>query len=133
MGLQRVQVEAMKQGRSTGKPTKAQQARHDAIREIGCIVAALRGLAFVPCELHHLTVGGKHGAKRLGQDHVVGLNPWSHRGVPFNGLSAEECAEIFGPSYARTPRAFRDEYPDHLLVQATNEALAMLLGAEDRS
>ena len=118
----------MKQGRSTNAPTKAQQIRQDAIREIGCIVAVMRGLGFVGCELHHLTVGGKHGSKRMGQDHVVGLNPWSHRGVPFNGMSVEQCEDLFGPSYAKTPRAFRELYPDHVLVEATDRALAAYFG-----
>ena len=99
----------MKRGRSTGNPTKAQQARFDAIREIGCIVARTRGLGFVPCEIHHLTIGGKHGAKRRGHDFTVGLNPWSHRGEPFGGMSAETCERMFGPSYARQPRLFRQE------------------------
>lgn len=97
----------MKRGRSTGNPTKAQQARHDRIREAGDVVAYMRGLGFVPCELHHLTTGGRHGQKRRGHDFVVGLNPWSHRGVPFNGLSAQQCEAMFGPSYAREPVRFR--------------------------
>jgi len=75
-----------------------------------------------------LTIGGKHGSKRMGQDHVVGLNPWSHRGVPFNGMTVEQCEDLFGPSYARTPRAFRELYPDHVLVEATNRALAAYFG-----
>lgn len=121
----------MRQGRSTGKPTQAQQARHDAIKEIGCIVAVIRGLKRVDCELHHLTVGGKHGAKRRGQDHVVGLNPWSHRGETFNGLSVAQCLDLFGPSYAKEPSAFRALYPDERLEAATNEAIAMSFGTKE--
>lgn len=98
----------MRQGRSTGTPTKAQQARHDAIREAGCIVAKMRGHGWTPAEIHHLTIGGRHGSKRRGHDHVIGLNPWSHRGAPFNGMSAAKCEELFGPSYARQPRLFRE-------------------------
>jgi RecA-dependent nuclease len=102
----------MKRGRSTGKPTYAQQRRHDTIRDLGCIVAHMRGLGFVPCEIHHLTTGGKHGQKRLGHDHVIGLNTWSHRGEPFGGMTAGQCYEMFGPSYARQPRAFREQIGD---------------------
>ena len=98
----------MKQGRSTGTPTAAQQRRHDSIREAGCIVARDRGHGFTPCEIHHLTIGGRHGAKRRGHDFVVGLNPWSHRGEAFNGMSPAMCEELFGPSYARQPRRFRE-------------------------
>jgi len=107
----------MKRGRSTGNHTVAQQQRMDAIREIGCIVAQSLGLGYVPCEVHHLTVGGKHGAKRRGHDFTVGLNPWSHRGEPFGGMSADTCERLFGPSYAKQPRRFRQEIgsDDYLL------------------
>ena len=114
----------MRQGRSTGAPTKAQRERFDAIKEGGCVVAYALGLGFVPCELHHLTEGGRHGAKRRGQDFVVGLNPWSHRGVPFGGWDAERCREVFGPSYASEPRAFRALYSDDRLMELQNELLA---------
>lgn len=114
----------MRRGRSTGNPTKAQRVKHNAIREAGCLVAHIRGLAYVPCELHHLTIGGKHGAKRRGHDFVIGLNPWSHRGVPFGGLSAQQCAAMFGPSYAREPRRFRAYFgDDDALLARQNEIL----------
>jgi hypothetical protein len=118
----------MRKGRSTGTPTKAQQARHDAIREAGCIVARMRGLGFVPAEIHHLTIGGKHGSKRRGHDHVVGLNPYSHRGYPFGGMSAARCEELFGPSYARQPRLFRETFGQDAALEAFQ---AQLLGEVD--
>lgn len=111
----------MKRGRSTGKPTVAQQQRMDAIAEIGCIVAHSLGIDLddrpIPAEVHHLTVGGKHGAKRRGHDFTIGLNPWSHRGEPFGGMSAARCEELFGPSYARQPLKFRQDVgsDDYLL------------------
>lgn len=107
----------MKRGRSTSKPTVEQQHRMDAIKDIGCVVAYALGLGFVPCEVHHLTVGGKHGQKRRGHDFTIGLNPWSHRGEPFGGMSAARCEELFGPSYALQPRKFRQEIgsDDYLL------------------
>lgn len=107
----------MKRGRSTGNPTVAQQQRMDAIKEIGCVVAQALGLGFIPCEVHHLTVGGRHGQKRRGHDFVIGLNPWSHRGEPFGGMRADTCERLFGPSYAKQPRRFRQEIgsDDYLL------------------
>lgn len=111
----------MKGGRSTGKKTLSQQARLAAIKDIGCIVAHSLGIRLgedpVPAEEHHLTVGGKHGQKRRGHDFTIGLNPWSHRGEPFGGMSAARCEELFGPSYARQPRKFRQEVgnDDYLL------------------
>lgn len=112
----------MKRGRSTSTPTKAQQMRFDTIREIGCIVARALCLGYVPCEVHHLTLGGRHGQKRRGHDATIGLNPWSHRGEPFGGMPAARCEELFGPSYARQPRKFRQEIgsDEYLLdLQAT--------------
>lgn len=102
----------MKPGRSTGNPTKAQQSRFIAIRDIGCVVALRLGIGYVPCDIHHLTIGGKHGQKRRGHDFTVGLNPWSHRGVPFNGWSAQQCEAMLGPSYALEPVRFRAQVGD---------------------
>jgi hypothetical protein len=117
----------MKKGRSTGTPTKAQQARMDSIKEGGCIVARSRGHGFVYAEIHHMTVGGKHGQKRRGHDFTVGLNPWSHRGVPFNGLDEVHCERLFGPSYAREPRKFRQEIGcDDFLLSLQNEILEIM-------
>lgn len=97
----------MNRGRSTGTPTKAEAERFDRIKEVGCIAAHTLGLGWVYAEIHHLTVGGKHGQKRRGHEFTIGLNPWSHRGVPFGGLSAAECYEMYGPSYALEARKFR--------------------------
>lgn len=97
----------MKRGRSTGTPSKSEVERFDRIKEVGCIAAHTLGLGWVYAEIHHLTVGGKHGQKRRGHEFTIGLNPWSHRGVPFGGLSAAECYEMYGPSYALEARKFR--------------------------
>ncbi len=114
----------MRRGRSTSNPTVGQQQRMDAIRDIGCVVAYSLGLGFVPCEIHHLTVGGKHGQKRRGHDFTVGLNPWSHRGEAFGGISPARCEELFGPSYAKQPRRFRSEIgQDDYLLDLQNTLL----------
>ncbi len=93
--------------------------RDTAIRDIGCIIAWKLGLGYVPCEKHHLTGGGKHGQKRRGEECTIGLNPWSHRGEPFGQWTKERCLEIFGPSYAKQPRRFRELYgsDDELLAE----------------
>lgn len=107
----------MKRGRSTGNPTVAQRQRMDAIKDIGCVIAQALGLGFVSCEIHHLIVGGKHGQKRRGHDFTIGLNSWSHRGEPFNGMSADTREQLFGPSYAKQQGRFRQEVgnDDYLL------------------
>jgi hypothetical protein len=101
-------------GRSTGEPTAAQRARWDRIKDPdfgpGCLVAHILGIGWLPAEIHHFTVGGRHGQKRRGHDYTIGLNQWSHRGIPLPGWTAEECAARLGPSYAQEPAAFRERF-----------------------
>lgn len=99
----------MKRGHSTGKQAGAQQHRMDAIADIGCIVCDALGHGLVPCQLHHILVGGKHGQKRRGHDFTIGLCLWHHVGEPMAGLSHSACGDRYGPSYAREPRRFRQE------------------------
>lgn len=100
----------MKRGRSTSTPTAAQQRRFAAIHEIGCICCRELGLGFVPAEVHHLTIGGRHGQKRRGHDATVGLCAYHHRGAGY-GTAA------MGASYARHPHTFRAQWPDARLLE----------------
>lgn len=96
----------------------------DAIKESGCCVANMRGLGYVYPEIHHLTTGGKHGQKRRGHEFSIGLNSWSHRGVPMEGWTKDDCRETFGPSYALEPRLFREQIgDDETLLAYQNEVL----------
>lgn len=113
----------MRRGRSTGTPTLAQGVRFEAIKESGCLIAHILGLEWVYAEIHHLNIGGKHGAKRRGHDFTIGLNPWSHRGQPFGGMSAAACEDMFGPSFARQPRLFRSVYGSDDQLLAIQNAL----------
>jgi hypothetical protein len=114
----------MKRGLSTGNPTIAQQARMDAITDIGCIVCDALGHGHMPCQVHHLTVGGRHGQKRRGHDFTIGLCPWHHVGEPMGGLSHSACTDRYGPSYAREPRRFRQEIgQDDYLLDLQNTLL----------
>lgn len=123
----------MKRGRSTGNPTKAQRARSDALHESGCIVAVMRGMKRVPCEIHHLTIGGRHGQKRRGHEFTMGLNPWSHRGETFGGLTEAQCLARFGPSYARQPRLFRQVIgEDDFLLGYQDELIELLRAKQAR-
>jgi hypothetical protein len=119
----------VKRGRSTGTPTAAQVARFEAIHRLGCIASRIRGVV-LPATIHHLTIGGKHGQKRRGHDFTIGLSEWHHLGVPVFGLTHRECEARFGPSYARTPRAFREVFgQDDVLLAYQNDLIARL-GAE---
>lgn len=115
----------MKRGRSTTTPTLVQGARFEAIKESGCLIAHILGLEWVYAEIQHLNIGGKHGSKRRGHDFTIGLNPWSHRGVPFGNLTARQCEDMFGPSFAIQPRLFRSVYgSDDELLERQNRILA---------
>lgn len=98
----------MKRGRSTNAPTKAQQERFYLIQEIGCIACLMRSMKRA-AEVHHLTVGGRHGQKRRGHDFTIGLCSWHHRGV--NAYGNQNLGEsTYGPSYALRPRLFREVF-----------------------
>ncbi len=103
--------------------------RFDAMGDIGCIVARLRGLGKTYGERHHLLTTGLHGnGKRRGDEFTICLSPWSHRGEPFGGLSEARCRELYGPSYAREPRLFRDTFgSDEELLELQNQMLRAYL------
>lgn len=112
----------MKQGRSTSTPTQGQAARFEQIKRIGCICCWIKGVEHVPAEIHHLTIGGKHGQKRRGHDYTIGLCQWHHRGVlPYAGA---QLAAGLGPSYALEPRRFREAFgSDDQLLEFQNQAI----------
>ena len=104
---------------STGKRTKAQQARFDRIKETGCIVCALRGITKpVYPEIHHLLSGGR----RRGHDFTIGLCPWHHRAVPFGDwLDHANCRRMLGPSLAEGSKTVHVEHgSDEFLLAAQN-------------
>lgn len=107
----------MKRGPKTA--TAADKARFAAIKDIGCIACRAYGFGFRPCDVHHLTVGGKHGAPRRGHAYTIGLCPPHHTGTPDN------YGPIRGPSYAKAPRAFRATFgDDDSLLAKQNELIA---------
>lgn len=124
----------MRRGRSTGKPTADQQRRFDLLKDpdpqtgVGCLVAQILGLPFIPAAVHHFNVGGHHGQKRRGHDYTIALNDWSHQGRPLTeyGWSAEDCRRILGPSFAIEPNAFRERFgTDDELLALQNRILVL--------
>jgi len=106
----------LRKGRSTGAPTKAQIERFELIRDCGCVACLIYGLQTYP-EIHHLTVGGRHGQKRRGHNFTIGLCSYHHRGDV--GFSTRELCELaYGPSYALQPKRFRETFgqDDELLA-----------------
>lgn len=118
--------------RSTNTPTAAEALRFELMRDVGCVIAYALGLS-TPCddahrvlgEIHHLTKGSRHGARRRGHAFAVCINQWSHRGVPLPDMTAEQCRQTYGPSYAEEPALFRETYPDDQLLELQNKLLRL--------
>ena len=105
----------------TAHRTKADRARFDALKAMGCIAARLRGLGYVPPDIHHIV----KGKKRLGHQFTLPLSPWHNRGdVPELCSCASEAEAIFGPSMYRAKRQFEAEFGTELeLLAIVNQRL----------
>ncbi len=106
-------------------PTKADLARFDAFRRIGCVACRKEDLGITPADVHHLLSGGR----RLGHQHSIPLCPWHHRGAAIG--SRRDMAANYGPSLAHGSKAFRARYgSDEHLLEYTNDLISRsMLGA----
>lgn len=108
---------------STGKPTKAQQARFQALKELGCICCWNYLGIKVAAEIHHLVDKGtrKHSG---GHEATLPLCEYHHRGVPFKGCSKDEMEHHYGPSLALRKRAFIEQFgTERQLLETVNAML----------
>ena len=106
--------------RAIPPPTKAQQRRQDAIRELGCLLCMSEGIGWSPAEIHHITDCGR----TISQDHTIGLCSWHHRGVTH--FKPEQATTIYGPSLARGAKPFRAHFgTNEELLRQQNETLRM--------
>lgn len=110
----------MKRGRTTGKPTKAEEARIVACKEGPCIACRITAKTspFPLCmqgqnDYHHLKSGNIRRGHRFG----IGLCGWHHRGLTF-GQASLAMRRIFGPSLMDGSRLFHETYgsDDELLA-----------------
>lgn len=85
--------------------TKAEIARWEVIKQIGCLACRLEGWYTYP-EIHHLVWFGK----RRGHTFTVGLCCHHHHSHPIGTDSRKDCEKVYGPSLASNPRAFRARY-----------------------
>lgn len=99
----------MRKGRSTSKPTKAEEAYIVAVKSAGACMAceSLRSIGMSGCDMdgvdfHHLLSGGRRRGHMFG----VGLDTWHHRGVPLEGVTAKQMRILFGPSLMDGSKAF---------------------------
>lgn len=99
----------MKRGRSTSKPTKAEEAYIVAVKSGPCVACevlrqtdVLSGCDGEGCDFHHLLSGGRRRGHMFG----IGLDPWHHRAVPLPGMTAAQMRTLFGPSLMDGSKAF---------------------------
>ena len=107
---------------STGKPTKAEQARFDKMKDgVQCVACYQRGIVKSGyIEIHHLLSGNK----RIGHMATVSLCPWHHRGVVYgDGMSIAQAKELYGPSLANGSKPFRTEFGTDAELLAIQNAL----------
>jgi hypothetical protein len=91
----------------------------DRLQTIGCLACRKDGVFGVPADLHHPTSGGR----RLGDDKVIPLCPWHHRGV--TGLAAAILYH-HGPSLANGRKPFEARYGTEAELLAETERLLEL-------
>ena len=96
------------------------------IRDKGLCVACMNNINVTMCgpiEIHHLTVGDKHGALRLGHDYTVGLGAYHHRGVLGPRGTFAGYLSCHGPSLALHPREFRRLHDGAEMLDYQNELI----------
>jgi hypothetical protein len=102
---------------STGNPTKSQQARFQALKELGCICCWNYVGKWRAPEIHHIV----EGMKRLGHDFTLPLCEYHHRGVSTCRGSARAH---LGPSLADGKRVFVDVFgTERQLLETVNAML----------
>lgn len=103
----------MRNSRSTGKPTAAEEAWIIAVKRRGCQCCIAKGWEHDPdgpmVEAHHLLSGGI----RRGHMHTVGLCAWHHRGQRMFGYwTAAEHRDQLGPALSDGSVPFHAEFGD---------------------
>lgn len=120
------------------RPTKAEQARMARLKEMPCMAChqlsivpelekvwstffgSVFGSVCGPTEVQHLI----RGNKRRGHMATIPLGAWHHRGIPQEGFSADDMKLIWGPSLARSSKAFHAAFgSDDELLARTNKLL----------
>jgi hypothetical protein len=113
---------------STGKPTKAEEKRFQALHKIGCIACLKLHLGSV-CEIHHIVDRGTRKASG-GHMATLPLCLWHHRGIPPTGISEAYWERIYGPSFALNKKAFIERFGnERTLLEEVDELIARRFAA----
>jgi Recombination enhancement, RecA-dependent nuclease len=108
------------------KPTAAQKARWEAMKQIGCVACRqYRVAAPNDLEIHHLNEGGQAGRKRRGHDFTVCLCQWHHQGIRPAGMGGRDTEWSYGPSLKLASKDFRRTFgTDDQLLEYQNGLIA---------
>lgn len=125
---------------STTKPTKAEQARLDAIHDMACL-ACVKEAEFAKnrgeqsldqplrTEAHHLVDMG-YRVHSGGHSATIPLCGWHHEGVLVYPLSGREMRELYGPSLKKHKREFTALYgTERELLEQTDAELGSAVAA----
>jgi len=82
---------------------KADKARFEKLREIGCITCRPNG--YREPAVHHLVEGN-----RLGPQFTIPLCPWCHQGIAPTGTTYREALSLIGPHFHGQKSAFVSKY-----------------------
>jgi hypothetical protein len=121
---------------STGKPTKAEQARLDAVHAMPCIPCEIEivwsQLKGEPVMSQPLRTEANHlvdkGTRKLSGGHsaIVPICGWHHRGEPAYPLGKKEMKGLHGPSFALHKREFDATYGTQRELLALTDELLIL-------
>ena len=87
-------------------PNKAEKKHMDKVSQIGCIVCRMRGLGYVPAEIHHVEGKTKKDChfkvlplcfehhRKGNQEHPISRHPWKKRFEDMYGSESSLLKEV---------------------------------------
>lgn len=100
----------------------------------GCLPCLLENVALNSEDLSLTTIEHvtEHG-RRLPDEHqaTIGLCPWHHQAIPWNGLNERDMQAILGPSLAKGRKPFEERYGDEVMVLLPLQDILIIQFAQD--
>lgn len=95
---------------------------HNIATYCGCLPCLVYGRKDMHAQVHHVVEGGK----RVGHDCTIGLCPWHHVAMPWDGVGEPEMERRFGPSLAHGMTPYERRYgPERYLVEVQDYMLRL--------
>jgi hypothetical protein len=112
--------------------SKSDDARFDALSEIGCLACNVNGWPCVPCQANHLLQGYRFEDEHR---HTVGLCGYHHQGYPLpiccTGSKAE-AERTHGPNLRDASKAFHARYGSDAELLAIEDAAIRIVQSARR-